>query len=216
MTWSLGSFKGVATCITILVGVLWRPTWVYSLTASLGSAVGRFLMAHARPQAVVLHPIKAAIRNVTTDFDEVRHPAMAGTRCMRPKGSTSRRALCCAGGRGVPTNSDTQTPPVSYAPGPPFLLQLTSLITDFLQSPSSDPKLLHAFHEFMSHRAALCVCVCVCVSASVEGEDSLSGIHQRDDPTLGPGSLPLLRCPCPCRHMQGSGTPGHGASCLGL
>ena len=54
--------------ITLVVAVLWNPFWVYNLAAGLVRSVAVPLIS---PPDSAINPTKAAIRNVTLDFDEV-------------------------------------------------------------------------------------------------------------------------------------------------
>ena len=62
------TFRKVASIITLVVAVLWNPFWVYNLAAGLVRSVAVPLIS--TPDSAI-NPTKAAIRNVTLDFDEV-------------------------------------------------------------------------------------------------------------------------------------------------
>uniref|UniRef100_A0A1D2ADT0 Uncharacterized protein n=1 Tax=Auxenochlorella protothecoides TaxID=3075 RepID=A0A1D2ADT0_AUXPR len=71
MAFRLRSFRGIATCIALLLAVFWAPLWVYDLAGSVVRLAGGFLVTNVRQQGFPVNPIKASIRNVTMDFDEL-------------------------------------------------------------------------------------------------------------------------------------------------
>jgi uncharacterized membrane protein YgcG len=154
LAWPFGRRQTMVIVGLVMLGFGMSPMRVANRLAFMLYHTPAAVFKYARVPPPAPHTLKAAVLNVTADFNEARHWVFAHLLCSR-----------CIAMRGALIQPSTPPPPLSCSHASPNrrrrrrrrpllpLPQLTYLIHDFLHSPGVDPELEPRFRQFLAERA---------------------------------------------------------------